>query len=229
MLVRRLTILAAASAFAMWAGQAAADTYTLNLTSGAPTFSVNDNGVVTTQRYDFAATGFPDVLPSVQVGDEVIINFSFDGGPITLPGTSYIDVTQFYLSGDGFPSGDTATYGTTTLFIGGLSGAVVTSGSEGDVHNFGTTTSDGVASDQVFGSPVGPLTFDAISTDFFISRIAGSTAPGTFGTLGFVSISADSREFDPTVPEPATWALMLLGFGGLGAALRAQRGQTRFA
>jgi hypothetical protein len=25
------------------------------------------------------------------------------------------------------------------------------------------------------------------------------------------------------VPEPATWAMMLMGFGGLGVALRARR------
>lgn len=29
------------------------------------------------------------------------------------------------------------------------------------------------------------------------------------------------------VPEPSSWALMLLGFGGLGAMLRRRRGQTR--
>ena len=31
-----------------------------------------------------------------------------------------------------------------------------------------------------------------------------------------------------TVPEPASWALMLLGFGGLGAALRRQRHRRAF-
>lgn len=31
------------------------------------------------------------------------------------------------------------------------------------------------------------------------------------------------------VPEPATWAMMLLGFGGIGAALRRQRKPTRLA
>ena len=32
-----------------------------------------------------------------------------------------------------------------------------------------------------------------------------------------------------TVPEPATWTMMLLGFGGLGAALRRQRRKERLA
>jgi hypothetical protein len=31
------------------------------------------------------------------------------------------------------------------------------------------------------------------------------------------------------VPEPAAWALMLLGFGGLGAVLRRRRGQVAFS
>ncbi|RIK47675.1 MAG: hypothetical protein DCC57_14050, partial [Chloroflexi bacterium] len=31
---------------------------------------------------------------------------------------------------------------------------------------------------------------------------------------------------DPTVPEPATWAMMILGFGVIGAAIRRQRRQT---
>ncbi len=34
---------------------------------------------------------------------------------------------------------------------------------------------------------------------------------------------------DGGVPEPATWGLMLMGFGGLGAALRANRRRTALA
>ena len=42
----------------------------------------------------------------------------------------------------------------------------------------------------------------------------------------YVWSSPNGTTFTPaTVPEPATWAVMLLGFGGLGVALRARRGR----
>jgi hypothetical protein len=222
MTFKLLASVAASSALALWAGQASAAIFTVNLSGGPPTFQVTDDGFNTVTSYTFDISGFdPANLPSVQVGDEVILNLTFADGAITLPATSYIDVTSFYITGDGFPLGDTATHGTTTLFSGGIGGAVVSSGTEGDASNFGTTTSDGVASDQNFFN-VPAMTFDSLTTDFFIDRIAGSTDPGTFGTLGRAYFSADSRTLD-VVPEPSAWALMLLGFGGLGAVLRARR------
>ncbi len=35
--------------------------------------------------------------------------------------------------------------------------------------------------------------------------------------------------FSTAIPEPATWAMMLIGFGGLGAAMRRRRAQTAVA
>lgn len=37
------------------------------------------------------------------------------------------------------------------------------------------------------------------------------------------------EQVSAAVPEPATWAMMILGFGGLGAALRARRAAVRVA
>jgi hypothetical protein len=53
-------------------------------------------------------------------------------------------------------------------------------------------------------------------------RFAGGT--GSFNQIGTVDVrggppSRLSLNFS-AVPEPATWALMLLGFGGMGMALR---------
>jgi hypothetical protein len=63
------------------------------------------------------------------------------------------------------------------------------------------------------------LTFTANSTSELLSFLAVGTPSGNlppFALLDGVSLTA--------VPEPSTWAMMLLGFGGLGyAAYRRRR------
>ncbi len=41
--------------------------------------------------------------------------------------------------------------------------------------------------------------------------------------LGGVALKVTKDDVGSSAPEPATWAMMLLGFGGLGAAMRRQR------
>jgi hypothetical protein len=41
--------------------------------------------------------------------------------------------------------------------------------------------------------------------------------------------STQSFAFDSTVPEPAAWALMLVGVGAIGASLRLRRREARVA
>jgi hypothetical protein len=50
-------------------------------------------------------------------------------------------------------------------------------------------------------------------------------------TGAFLSLSLDTTGVvvTPGVPEPATWAVMLMGFGGLGAAMRSRRKQAEAA
>lgn len=53
-----------------------------------------------------------------------------------------------------------------------------------------------------------------------------SFAPGVDPIMSFAITIDDqplSFTLDPSVPEPQTWALMILGFGGAGAALRGRR------
>lgn len=59
-----------------------------------------------------------------------------------------------------------------------------------------------------------------LSQSFGYSVAGGST----FGPNGLGSVTLGGA-----VPEPASWAMMILGFLGIGGALRARRRQTAFA
>jgi hypothetical protein len=43
------------------------------------------------------------------------------------------------------------------------------------------------------------------------------------GNLRDFSVTTVSGTFSGAIPEPATWALMILGFGGAGAMLRRRK------
>lgn len=67
-------------------------------------------------------------------------------------------------------------------------------------------------------------------------RFAGAT--GSFSGVGtsngtnpppIISLQFDGLVTAPGIPEPATWAILLAGFGSLGAALRRQRSKARSA
>lgn len=69
-------------------------------------------------------------------------------------------------------------------------------------------------SDGELTATLGQAWYSPLAFDIAHARSSGYTLAGTFnytlvGGLG--------------VPEPATWTMMLVGFGGLGAALRANR------
>jgi len=72
-----------------------------------------------------------------------------------------------------------------------------------------------------------------ILTAIRISTCAGTLAGGancaSLGTAGLQYVKQNSMIVtagSPGVPEPATWALMLLGFGGIGVAMRRGRKQS---
>lgn len=58
------------------------------------------------------------------------------------------------------------------------------------------------------------------STASFVGYADNVSASGSFGARSFNFAAAAA------VPEPGTWAMMLVGFGGIGAAMRRQRRAT---
>lgn len=77
--------------------------------------------------------------------------------------------------------------------------------------------------DQTIGFNFGP--FDNFT--FAFTDAAGNPFTGGPGTnVGLIEV-IDNITFDVAdapIPEPATWAMMILGFGGVGAILRRRRG-----
>ena len=106
---------------------------------------------------------------------------------------------------------------------------------------FGVTGADNSQLFLWFATAPGTMGHDDFSQSFSVGP-SGPDAPGGvpndnwLGNSGFfhlgngesVTLAADHLTVDiqgGAVPEPATWGLMLLGFGGAGALLRRRRAQ----
>jgi hypothetical protein len=88
------------------------------------------------------------------------------------------------------------------------------------------------ANDNIPGNAIGPFTYTAESADIangsFVFQVVDR---GTNETLDYAyanEIVPSSVTVSP-IPEPSTWAMMLLGFAGLGYAWLRARGRFRLA
>ena len=79
------------------------------------------------------------------------------------------------------------------------------------------------------GDPTGPLcNWTAAGVGF--AGIAKSVEfEGPSGYFAFDDLAFGVAPPSGAVPEPATWALMLLGFGAIGGAMRRQRTRVAYA
>ena len=162
-----------------------------------------------------AATLLDQTNLPMQGGSSVALTFTAGSGTTTVDFAGYdlpswINVYDISLT----QSGDS-----TNLLGQNFNFAAAASGS--DAYQYGPGT---------FGTS--NLGFGGVSAGYYddfsqtVSTLAGSSYTlsftlSSYGTPNALKVSAS--EAVAGVPEPATWAMMLLGFGALGVALRRSR------
>jgi hypothetical protein len=177
------------------------------LTSAAIEGVTDATGTVTTGTvWDTTVNGF--YLAVLQQPLGTILNGN-DPASISIP--SVLGKNDFAVSGDGWPIGEVNNSDLFYRLTLGFGDGTVVSGVYDTVSN------------NFFGSTSGNITLDGFlweRQEFNIVSEYSSTKGGSPADYnGGFSYTA--------VPEPATWAMMIGGFGMVGAAMRRRKAQVR--
>jgi len=207
--MRMLTV-AVAATFAIAAAPAFAQTVTYNDDPATPFSYGTGNGytpanaTVLTSGNNEAAVRFHVTGQQAAASDNGVYSFalgtrniSFDYG---LSGFTDANILLTNLT-----TGGTASFN--TLLLGDANGALA-----------GIQQSEQLGFGFLNGGlfNLGNINFDPnANATYRLDLTAGGNTLTSFAQVGTGSVAA--------VPEPATWALMLLGFGGMGVAMRRQR------
>jgi len=206
--VRNLLIAAVGTA-TLLAGQASATTFDLTLSGQTANFqNIQQDccGYHYNQFLLFLSGLDSSNAITVSQGDIISATVTLDS-PFTTPASTGFTDYNLFLFGSAFPPQNTGTgNGTFTLFNGGFQVAS---------FGIGATTSDQIAgAGDLFPPNTGALTFDSFTSVFEITDLA---TPATLDGAGLLVSAADPTS---AAPEPATWAMMVGGFGAIGFALR---------
>lgn len=204
---RQGATLAAFSAMSLaLAAPANASTFVLDLTGdvGAITNFQQDAFGLHFDRYFLNLSGL-DAGNAITVGqgDEIDTTVTFNQ-LLSIPGSGVrTDFLQF-LFGDGFTGNQVETTGTFSFFNAGNLVASLSygAGTSGQIAGFGI----------LFPPDNGPIAFDSFTNFMTITSL---DAPATLNASAF-----NYNLVSSAVPEPATWGMMILGFGLIGGAMR---------
>ena len=118
------------------------------------------------------------------------------------------------------PAGQVVSLSAGTFTVNNGSNIVLSQAGGSSTSGFLAATTD------IYPPDNGMITFDSFNVSFTINTLM--TPASVHRAVFEYGLVNDNANANAAVPEPASWALMLLGFGGLGAALRSQR-KTAFA
>jgi hypothetical protein len=159
-------------------------------------------------------------------GDNFQVVFTFDTSKGTLTGDS---LSQTLNSPGTAFSPTSITISNQTQLLTETFGGLASTGFDG-VHETVSGTSAGFVAGMNFSIGTGGINATAVSapllTDDFTTSIPCGNGCGGFGTLTLggedieftplEAIAQDGSSVTSAVPEPSTWAMMILGFCGLG-------------
>jgi hypothetical protein len=181
---------------------------------GGAITSVNGDYTFTQDNGAYTRNGSAGLDPNVSApppGDTGFYETVLGGGSATL--TALKGMTQF-----SFYMGSPDTYNNVLITVVGLNGQTQT-----------------LAGPQIWcpSNPIpGDLCYQGGGDQSLGYTVTYNFSPDAVRTIEFTS-SGNSFEFDTlagiSVPEPASWALMIMGFGAAGAMVRAQRRQQAAA
>ena len=142
-------------------------------------------------------------------------------GDVGIPAGMFTDLYDFIIPQNGTGSGSV----TTTVDINGLNGPT-------DL-DISSVTVDGLTATPVYRDAAGVVcTTPGVGSCGATETFAITNVPIVSGAPNEIAISGLSRgngsyggnaTFLPAVPEPATWAMMLLGIGAIGFTMRRRR------
>ena len=203
----KIALSAVALAASAVAGSAQATNYIENLTGAIADFSPisgTEPGYYSYTGATLSLSGFTEI-PVATIGDTIDVTVTLDH-PYTIPASASYTGLLLYLSGG--PGGGGQDLFNWTFYNGLTPVATLNSSSttSGDVTTFGLLYPP---DDHAF-------TFTSFTDNITIG------APYNLGPADLTSASFEYNN-DTAIPEPAAWALMLVGFAGLGAALRRRR------
>ncbi|CAM3264572.1 hypothetical protein SPAN111604_13750 [Sphingomonas antarctica] len=210
----RLLAFAAALTFA---APAVATVHTISLTgtTAGTTFNTFTIGASTYQTGNLILDPFTPF--TLEQGDQILAT-------ITLNGAFFVPTSGEQLFGINFndvngdspvgPNGSTNAFGTVSFSLNG--GATARGG--GDITS-GACSNCLTAITQAF--PGAAFSFDGLGLD---ETVTGLAAPFD---VGQVTISYQLRDVTGNIPEPASWAMLISGFGFVGGVARRRQGATR--